>query len=905
MVEKAYYNKSIDYDYIIEEFHYEYKLDVKEISMCIINLIDLKKQYDESDDTFDIEVRMSDVYKKLNVLWPEVDIDEFIEEHMYDNAGSIITMQQLESIIPATIVKPIYFVQSPKDPKSDLPSIHYSLKEKFLSDFRALRKKAKQAMEDAEAKNDHASYVRYNAKQLAIKVICNSEYGASGNSYFSHYDPDIAAAVTHCARSLIGFLTSNLQSKTLYVDKKFLDDNDEHVQSLLKCNAMSISKLTDDQKVYQPSADEVYNINASDDLYFHRRNVVRRIFNDTYELLPVDVYKLSMQPSKVVYQDTDSNYYENEYIINHFTKDLSTCSPEIIDKMMWTMYHHNMLLSNFASVGIARRPIGLGFEGSFIVCRYLNRKKKYYGKQWSADGTVFPDVKLCDDAYVNGVLKEHYNEYYKPKKSVLPYEDGTYIDLNYDRLLRSNVNYLDYVKSFGVKCTGVDLARRDQFKFINFHHIMILKNDLQIMKYNGNNQWSLIDKDKSMIEIIDDMIDTFIKFFDDCRRIARGESYNEPRLKFNLLDFSKTAAYRPDKTNTVLTIVNKMLKLIEDGHEEYRQYIPKNNERISFVIVSGSSKKMSDNTKLYQEVINDTCEEMRKDLYKLIPRTATESLDDADKEFLLKKYEQRLKEYDSNDKDKLVKAALSMKREDELKNIDVKELFNMTPISKHLTFDTYLNARCIAKLHCEYYLKCLAKAIALYIIGDVYKDTVKILDEGTMLQTEINAKVSELQDNIANQYLVKYKFKAPSKSLKEALYNELSKDDNSLKILQELRSLAPLKINANSDKAFCSSLSHVVLASLKTEANDVISKGMTFVNKYKRIITLLSNGEEPNDNDDRSIEVLYERCIESDNPLEQAKGEYDKLLKDIDRSDRLIKLTTDIIRKYNMLIPDK
>jgi hypothetical protein len=60
--------------------------------------------------------------------------------------------------------------------------------------------------------------------------------------------------------------------------------------------------------------------------------------------------------------------------------------------------------------------------------------------------------------------------------TTIPFKDGSYMKFDLNTI---EDNLLDFVHRFGIKCTGVDLARRDQFKFINFNHLLTFANDLR------------------------------------------------------------------------------------------------------------------------------------------------------------------------------------------------------------------------------------------------------------------------------------------------------------------------------------------------------------------------------------------------------------------------------------------
>ena len=652
----------VDYDYIVESFYCEYKLDVKELKS-------IQAQFKVSTNPIEQQYLIN----QFRELYPE---------YTSDNIGS--------ANIPETIIKKAYFVQSPKG-EDGLPAIHYSLKEKMLSDFRATRSRVKKEMEHCAEIGDKVGEVRFNAKQLAIKVVCNSEYGASNNEYFAHYDPDVAAAVTFASRRHIKYLTDSLESPELFVDQKFLDDNKSQIDNLTNIECLTIEPINDTSRLFE-----------------QRRRVLRRIFDDTYNVISPQVYKISIKPSTVCYQDTDSNYYKNDYIANYYTKldDGSyVCSPETIDECMHSMLAHNELLANFAKAGIQRRPYGLGFEGAFIICRYLNRKKKYYGIKWGDDAELRLGYKLPPEAYdKDGVLIKDYLPYWKPKKTVIPQPNGEYIYLDTHKLLDEGVNYLDYIKGQDVKCTGVDLARRDQYKFINYFHMMVLQKDLRLMEYLGNDEWKVFKKDEPMKEVIDNIIETFRLIIDTYTDIAALKTDKHPEINFKILDFSKNAAYRLGKLNAASTIVRRL----KSEHKE--KYIPTIGERMSYITILDEKTKQE----------------------RLMGKAANGDI--ANRSYVVEEILDELREkYPESD------------IMDKIKSLNL-----------NLTYDEFLNAKAICMIDTKYYLECLCKSMALYILGDIYPDVVKEIDDGVFDPKTAGLKISKLQADIAKVYVKQY-----------------------------------------------------------------------------------------------------------------------------------------------------
>lgn len=659
----------IDYDYIVESFLCEFKLDVK-------TLKSLQEEYK----------RASSLDEK------EIISTQFFE--LYPEAPSIDVKN-----IPDTILKKIYIVQSPKG-YDGLPSVHYSVNEIALSHLRALRKKVKKDMFNAAQAGDSVSETRYNAKQLAIKVVCNSEYGASNNEYFAHYDPDIASCVTRGARRLIGFLTENLEHDELFVDDKFIKSNQTDIDNLSKIQALKIEQLSNPNEEY---------------LLTQRRHCIRRLFDDSFNLMKQNIFRISLHPSTVCYQDTDSNYYKNEYISNYyFQPDPETgeivSDPEIIDNCMHSMLHLNNLIGNFIKDSINRRPYELGFEGAFIVCRYLNRKKKYYGIKWGDDAELrltktLPDSRAYEDNDFNKDLIPDYMPYWVPKKSVVPQPNGDYIYIDVDKLLHQGVNYLDYVHDQDVKCTGVDLARRDQYKFINFFHIVVLQKDLRLMKYNGYGEWQTFKTDEPMKEVIDEVITTFQNIIKSYTDIANFKSQTLPQYDFNILDFAKNGAYRYGKQNTVSQIVRRLEK------ENKQQYIPEIGERMTYVTILDEQTKQNRNAGIAKET-NASDRSI----------VVQELLDQLMSEYSVSYFE--------NERNK--------------NNLH------------ELTYETYINAKAICSLDIKNYLEHLCKSMALYVVADEFPNEIKQIDDGIISPKEAGLLISKLQEKIAKQYIDKY-----------------------------------------------------------------------------------------------------------------------------------------------------
>ena len=590
----------MDYDYIIESFYVEYKLDQNAIKP-LVNEYNITHQHG--------------VLTKIRELFPE--------------------FNPITQTVPETISKRLYFVQNRKDRITK-----YSLKNSMLTDMFRARKDAKIEMGKAYKENRMNDYRRWNSVQNKIKVMINSEYGASGSKTFAHNDPDIAGAITYSARQLIAFVTHQLEYETMYVDDKFIEDNKKSIELLRLCDAIEITDI---------DVNETFMLN-------NRSHTLYRFFNDDYTLKTNKVKSVKMPKSKVVYQDTDSNYYYNPYIINYYTNMESgnvRISPEICEQIMTTMKAHNDMYSNFVKYSVDRPPTAVAFESGLIIARYFKAKKKYYGLFWDADKLMSSKLDNPMAYEDNDVLKQHYNEYWKPKVTYLPMEDGYYVKLDAKRLLTPGVNFLDYIKEQCIKPTGIDLARRDQYPVINFFNTNIIREDITLMKYEYPSKW-VFTPSKDIRGVIVNTISDFMKTLDLFNRLSMFQFVPIPEdRRFNIQNFSKSAARKEDKQNIVKDIVDRLMKETKNEREKIEELsrkgltssiqdeidkitseskihlIPKPMERISYVVtlddetqfnrakVTSQTSGLKNRTILVEELIESASKLLPRELYSL------------------------------------------------------------------------------------------------------------------------------------------------------------------------------------------------------------------------------------------------------------------------------------------------
>ena len=562
---------------------------------------------------------------------------------------------------PQTVMIPIFFCQSPKDSITDLPLIHYSLKEKMLSDFRAKRSAVKKRMASTKSQTEK---IQLSAKEKAIKIVMNSEYGQTGSDLFAHFDSDIGAAVTFASRHCIGELTSCLYSNHFYVDESYLTDN--NLLKLIEYNIATIEKINyvptfESTKEGSQRTDKtwkrIYNSCFKDGKFikdcseYHEidwilpprrittKNVYDKLKEDYLKYISINsqseksysinVYRITLPKSELVYQDTDSNYYTNETIIKKWNK----INPETINEIMNVLYIHNKLLSRLIPDIIHRRPIGVGWEGAFIVARYLNKKKKYYGKKWQENGMsskiqmwrtsdyklneyesnhiIKEDIEndnkrflieydwknLPDDYedYLNTFINGHYNTY----NSTIPYKNGDYFKASN---IGNSIDHLDFVNNNGIKCTGVDLARREQYKFINYNNLLIYQNDLRYLPLNNEHNKSeivnseifkseitletenFIGKDKQPLK---DVVAKLLKdFYLQVQDMKSDNFIGCYPLEF----FVKQKSYKEDKATEMIDVVRKMNEDLLDDNLEYmrdklKTVIPKHGERHGYICI--------------------------------------------------------------------------------------------------------------------------------------------------------------------------------------------------------------------------------------------------------------------------------------------------------------------------------
>ena len=714
-------NESIrDKVYRIEQFNCSYKLDVDTIKKQLAIIID--GSVDVDSDKFNRAVRI------IKELYPECRWDESNRQFLLQN-GKPLTIQSM----PSVITKKVYYVQSHKA-DNGWTDEHLSLNEIMLTDLRFNRNAVKKQMAQAEHDGNEFDAIRYNSKQLAIKVVCNSTYGANGSRFYPYYDPEIGASITWAAREMI------------HVDREFLEKNAKQYEALKK---------------YGLVEEVVPNMDNKDD---DPKNIIalslRRLYDEFWDVIDYSkLIRLNMKPAKIIYQDTDSNYYVIRYVQELFK---GKYDPSSINECMQLMKMHNEFFQSFMALSVFRPPIGLGFEAAKIVARYFNVKKRYYGIEWG------PWMKstLCDDAYENGTLKLHYNEWWKPGKTTLPREDGSYLNVDPVELLDKGIDFVNYMHHQNLSVTGMPLTRRDSYRFTNYLNLEVYKNDLMVSRYTGDNHWETCLKD-SLKEVIHDVINSFKKQINYIETMVhdaldnKERDYAIPVPFFRLKDYSRQAQYKPDKKNDVMDAIRK--RYAEKGRKPIEIF-----ERINYVAI---------NTEHAKELTNAGKADIGKE--SELAYTIDELMDE---------YHERLS----------------------------KEDYDKLRCANDIDYNTFIEMYIISDLCFRHYMKALCLTLAPFAIEYLKKDEIIYARENIMDKDERKKAIAKATEEAGKELLTLYfsygkdtfkEFTTIEKEMKK-LYKPVKKITSKIqqRVLDEIHSIFPTYSHIMDPSQFKSSL---------------------------------------------------------------------------------------------------
>ena len=465
----------------------------------------------------------------------------------------------------------IYTRQSFRDPETRqiLNDQHFALKELYNHVLRSDRGDVKKQLKTATG---FAEKTRLNSLQNAIKTLMNSEYGASGASFFPLFNPYIPSMTTFSARASIHFLSKLLASNTLFVDYDFADANEELISTLIENKIIKNIEIvtTDDVQ------DKLKYFNCLDRC---KRIEDRSLLTLSSTPQPDELIKITITPARVIYQDTDSNYYLIDDIAKIIFGDNHQINPHDIKKIMESMIAHNSLFINLVDTMINRPPGAVNFEHAFIICRHFNAKKKYYGIDY--------------DQSMSDVEPDGFPNEWKivPGKTTWPNKNGEFFEVDEHKLIDERVDYFSYTKQLNIKATGIDLARRDQFKFINFMHLNMIKNDLKLIHFE-NNSWHDVEN-ISLYNLMLNSLNEFELSFKQLVRQVRSRTNDNDHedspspFKFKFEDFSKNIKYNPDKKNKTFEEMNTFLNSI--GTEYAKSFIPESYKIVETIVLNISS----------------------------------------------------------------------------------------------------------------------------------------------------------------------------------------------------------------------------------------------------------------------------------------------------------------------------
>jgi len=298
-----------------------------------------------------------------------------------------------------------FYVQSPRDGKGRIET-HYSIQERMLTDLRTERDRVKREMgncdkairavpassPDREARISKlkTDKVIFNARQISVKTLMNSEYGSGNNDVYPHFDQDTAATVTWCSRRLAEFLRRVLTCDFFLVPDYIVDRREEvggrpgdgkagdgKAGGTGKEWRYPFRELIDRLSRYG-FAIEDWTGEVSDDAWRHPNGTTMISTHIMTEKVPVKRwYRLNTPTSMLVYQDTDSNYYKVP-VIERVNDDIDD-SLVRAKTIMHALLDHNDLYATLVGGLVNRWPIAVSCDGAFLTGYWSPLKKQYMG----------------------------------------------------------------------------------------------------------------------------------------------------------------------------------------------------------------------------------------------------------------------------------------------------------------------------------------------------------------------------------------------------------------------------------------------------------------------------------------------------------------------------------------------
>lgn len=601
------------------------------------------------------------------------------------------------SDFPSSLKIPTYFLQGKSNkPNNDIVySRSDSLQGILLNDNRKARNHHKAELAKAKNEGNHQGVIMHNAIQNAIKILSNSNYGVGGMIDLALYDPITAASVTYGSRCMIHYLTKILTSSSLPITQSTLTKCSKQIDFMLKHNACKVDMNT---------------------------------------------MTIKLPPSYLAYQDTDSNYYSNHAYVNilndgtvgydyeteTFTHERDdskyhNMSPESIKLVMDILGAHNAVTSDILKLLVNRDPIATGVEGNFIVARFTNRKKNYYGINYDPR----MPIKLSDEAYnEDGSLRDDYDKYWK-SNTIVPLSDGRYINMSPSALMGNIMHFSDYAAKNNLKCKGIQTVRRDKYMFTNYYFISAMIRDLIMMTYDHiNKRWIPVPRNTSIIEHLNNIRDNYKALLRQYNDIVNGSlDASKVEIIFNLTDFGKMLK----NTGSEHAMMTNIIKRLEANGKS--SLVPKYGE--------------------YQYVVKVRSEDVMKRIKGIKTNgNATE------RSLLVDEYV------------------------DELRTMYPPSKFNL----KNVSYDDYITIKGILNLDQNDYIETLLKSLLLFISDEEEFDTNSNyingnrrgkIDRNQMILLSMTAANVIYAKEFSNEYLERLKYFKKNDPLKLQHNNHL------------------------------------------------------------------------------------------------------------------------------------
>jgi hypothetical protein len=373
-----------------------------------------------------------------------------------------------------------------------------------------------------------------------------------------------------------------------------------------------------------------------------------------------------------------------------------------------------------------------------------------------------------DEAYENGVLVPYYNKYWKPNVSTLPREDGSYIELNSDKLLNERTDYVEYVHQQNVSVTGMSIARRDYYKFVNYSNLEVYKNDMKLIQYEGNNKWKNVQQKTVEIavnKVLDDFRDQIQRIeeiiYNMTHNICDPEEFRLPNPLFHLEDYSKNVAYKGDRNqnSTALAIVrelakNKLDKMsnaeINTLDKEIMDEFDKEEEKHSKQDSNYRKREFNDDIR-YHKIA------MKLELIKMFERVSYVIQ-------LTPEVKEKQKKGIANT-GKTSDQVISVKLfEEKIRNEFPVEKYNELQYHDTIPYEQFIKLIMISRLDFKHYMESLCSSMALYAVEYLCENEIKSSNDcEEKVRMEI---VKKAQDKAADILLKKY-FKTGKKCNQE------------------------------------------------------------------------------------------------------------------------------------------